>query len=189
MAHKAGYTAVSSHRSGETEDTTIADLAVALNTCQIKTGAPNAGMFSSLLRVIDYIVNEAKEIFALKPMDIEGKDMKPESFDIDVENVFFSYEEKTIIDNLSVHIPARTTTAIVGPSGGGKTTLCHLIARIWDVDKGEVKLGGGKECKGLQYGFPYAEFQFCIPKCVFVLGYHSKQYSLRTAGGFHGTGD
>ncbi len=40
MAHKAGYTAISSHRSGETEDTTIADLAVALNTCQIKTGAP-----------------------------------------------------------------------------------------------------------------------------------------------------
>ena len=37
MAHKAGYTAISSHRSGETEDTTIADLAVALNTCQIKT--------------------------------------------------------------------------------------------------------------------------------------------------------
>mgnify|MGYP002233173491 CR=1 FL=1 len=40
MAHKAGYTAIASHRSGETEDTTIADLAVALNTCQIKTGAP-----------------------------------------------------------------------------------------------------------------------------------------------------
>ena len=43
MAHKAGYTAISSHRSGETEDTTIADLAVALNTCQIKTGAPARG--------------------------------------------------------------------------------------------------------------------------------------------------
>ena len=40
MAHRAGYTAIVSHRSGETEDTTIADLAVALNACQIKTGAP-----------------------------------------------------------------------------------------------------------------------------------------------------
>jgi len=102
----------------------------------------NAGMFSSLLRIIDYIVKDTKDIFELKPMDIEGKDMRPESFDIDVENVSFSYEEKTIIDNLSVHIPAKTTTAIVGPSGGGKTTLCHLIARFWDVDKGVVKLGG-----------------------------------------------
>ena len=88
------------------------------------------------------IVNEAKNIFALRPIDIEGKDMKPDNFDIDVENVSFSYEEKTIIDNLSVHIPEKTTTAIVGPSGGGKTTLCHLIARFWDVDQGEVKLGG-----------------------------------------------
>ena len=102
----------------------------------------NAGMFSSLLRVVDYIVNETRHIFALKPMDIDGKDMIPENFDIDIENVTFSYEERTIIDNLSVHIPAKTTTAIVGPSGGGKTTLCHLIARFWDVDKGEVKLGG-----------------------------------------------
>ena len=50
MAHKAGYTAISSHRSGETEDTTIADLAVALNTCQIKTGAPSRSerFFSSV---------------------------------------------------------------------------------------------------------------------------------------------
>ena len=43
MAHAAAYTAISSHRSGETADTTIADLAVALNTCQIKTGAPARG--------------------------------------------------------------------------------------------------------------------------------------------------
>ncbi len=55
MAHKAGYTAISSHRSGETEDTTIADLAVALNTCQIKTGAPSrterVAKYNQLLRI------------------------------------------------------------------------------------------------------------------------------------------
>ena len=55
MAHKAGYTAVVSHRSGESEDTTIADLAVALNTCQIKTGAPNrserVAKYNRLLRI------------------------------------------------------------------------------------------------------------------------------------------
>lgn len=55
MAHKAGYTAVSSHRSGETEDTTIADLAVALNTCQIKTGAPSrserVAKYNQLIRI------------------------------------------------------------------------------------------------------------------------------------------
>ena len=55
MAHKAGYTAIASHRSGETEDTTIADLAVALNTCQIKTGAPSrserVAKYNQLLRI------------------------------------------------------------------------------------------------------------------------------------------
>jgi enolase len=55
MAHAAGYTAISSHRSGETADTTIADLAVALNTCQIKTGAPSrserVAKYNQLLRI------------------------------------------------------------------------------------------------------------------------------------------
>lgn len=63
MAHKAGYTAISSHRSGETEDTTIADLAVALNTCQIKTGAPSrserVAKYNQLLRIEEQLGSSA----------------------------------------------------------------------------------------------------------------------------------
>ena len=63
MAHKAGYTAISSHRSGETEDTTIADLAVALNTCQIKTGAPSRteriAKYNQLLRIEEQLGGSA----------------------------------------------------------------------------------------------------------------------------------
>ena len=63
MAHSAGYTAVTSHRSGETEDTTIADLAVALNTCQIKTGAPSrserVAKYNQLLRIEEQLGNAA----------------------------------------------------------------------------------------------------------------------------------
>ena len=63
MAHKAGYTAISSHRSGETADTTIADLAVALNTCQIKTGAPSrserAAKYNQLLRIEEELGDSA----------------------------------------------------------------------------------------------------------------------------------
>ena len=62
MAHEAGYTAISSHRSGETEDTTIADLAVALNTCQIKTGAPcrsdRVAKYNQLLRIEEELCQE-----------------------------------------------------------------------------------------------------------------------------------
>ncbi|MBE5866103.1 MAG: phosphopyruvate hydratase [Lachnospiraceae bacterium] len=64
MAHKAGYTAISSHRSGETEDTTIADLAVALNTCQIKTGAPSrserVAKYNQLLRIEEELGESAQ---------------------------------------------------------------------------------------------------------------------------------
>ena len=64
MAHKAGYTAISSHRSGETEDTTIADLAVALNTCQIKTGAPSrserVAKYNRLLRIEEELGSAAQ---------------------------------------------------------------------------------------------------------------------------------
>ncbi|MBQ1265214.1 MAG: phosphopyruvate hydratase [Proteobacteria bacterium] len=74
MAHKAGYTAVTSHRSGETEDTTIADLAVALNTCQIKTGAPSrtdrVAKYNQLLRIEeeldDHAVYPGKAAFNVK---------------------------------------------------------------------------------------------------------------------------
>ena len=63
MAHKAGYTAISSHRSGETADTTIADLAVALNTCQIKTGAPSrserVAKYNQLLRIEEQLGTSA----------------------------------------------------------------------------------------------------------------------------------
>ena len=91
---------------------------------------------------MDVSVDKAQGILDLKPMDIDGQELIPENYDIDLDHVEFSYDKKKIIDGITVHIPERTTTAIVGPSGGGKTTLCHLISRFWDVDSGCVKLGG-----------------------------------------------
>ncbi len=100
------------------------------------------GGFSALIRNVDIIVEQVNKVLSLPPMDIEGKDMKPESMDIELKNVSFAYENKKIIDDISVKIPENTTTAIVGPSGGGKTTLANLMARFWDADEGEVLLGG-----------------------------------------------
>ena len=101
-----------------------------------------AGNYSALLRSVDQAVTKAQNILNLPEMDIDGKDITPENYDIVLENVDFSYENKKIIDNVSLHIPEKTTTAIVGPSGGGKTTLCHLISRFWDVDGGRILFGG-----------------------------------------------
>ena len=101
-----------------------------------------AGNYSALLRNVDLYVGKAQAVLDMPTMDIDGKDIIPSSYDIDVENAEFSYDKRKIIDGISIHIPQHTTRAIVGPSGGGKTTLCHLISRFWDVDKGCVKLGG-----------------------------------------------
>ena len=101
-----------------------------------------AGNYSSLLHVVSVCVDKANAILELDTMDIDGKEIRPQSCDIALEHVSFSYDKRKIIDDVSLSIPQRTTTAIVGPSGGGKSTLCNLIARFWDVDAGRVTLGG-----------------------------------------------
>ena len=112
------------------------------------------GNYSALLRIIDIGVTKASAILALPTMDIEGNQsgvpvlrqaQEPQvegPHTIQATNIDFAYDQRKIIDNISLKIPANTTTAIVGPSGGGKTTFCHLLARFWDVDKGTVTLGG-----------------------------------------------
>ena len=105
-------------------------------------GLEQAGTQSSLLRVVDTCVNQANDILNLPTMDISGAELRPKHHDLRAENIRFSYGEKPIINGVTLDIPERTTTAIVGPSGGGKTTLCHLLSRFWDVDDGRVTLGG-----------------------------------------------
>ena len=101
-----------------------------------------AGNYSALLRIVDVSVERARAILDTPQMDITGEDIQPETRNIRADAVEFSYEKRKVIDGVSLQIPEKTTTAIVGPSGGGKTTLVNLLARFWDVDTGEVTLGG-----------------------------------------------
>lgn len=101
-----------------------------------------AGIYTALLKIIGKGVDLANEITDLPQMDIDGEDIKPANRDIRLENVSFAYENRKIIDNVTLDIKENTTTAIVGPSGGGKTTITSLIARFWDVQEGKVTLGG-----------------------------------------------
>ena len=100
------------------------------------------GSFSSLLRIVDLSVDMVNQVLAIQPMDISGQDIEPKSSRIELRDVSFSYGNKKIIDQVSLTIPEKTTTALVGPSGSGKTTLCNLIARFWDVDQGSISLDG-----------------------------------------------
>ena len=107
-----------------------------------RIAASVTGTLSALVRNINIAVTKANEILDMPPMDIKGEDIVPASHDIELRNIGFSYEQRKIIDGISLKIPEKTTTAIVGPSGGGKTTLANLMARFWDVQEGEVLLGG-----------------------------------------------
>lgn len=123
----------------------------------------SAGSFSTLFRSIDIGVEKANAILNVEPMDIAGKEIVPDSHDIVLEHVDFSYEQKKILDDVSLTIPEKTTAAIVGPSGSGKTTLCNLMARFWDVDGGRVTLGG-VDVKDYSYDSLISNFSFVFQR-------------------------
>ena len=101
-----------------------------------------AGQYSALLRVVDVSVDRAEAILSTPQMELDGEDIEPETRDIAARDLEFSYDRRKILDGVTLEIPEKTTTAIVGPSGGGKTTLVNLLARFWDADSGLVTLGG-----------------------------------------------
>ncbi|MCR5005513.1 MAG: ABC transporter ATP-binding protein/permease [Clostridiales bacterium] len=115
--------------------------------------------FTALMRNINIAVTKTKEILDMPPMDIDGAEFEPSGRDIELRNVGFSYDKKKIIDGVSLRIPEKTTTAFIGPSGSGKTTLCHLMARFWDVQEGEVLLGG-KNVKDYSFDSLMKNFSF-----------------------------
>lgn len=119
----------------------------------------SASSFSALLRVVDVTIDKVNEIMASPQMDLEGEKVEAGNADIEVNNISFSYESRKIIDGISLKIPAKTSLAIVGPSGGGKTTLTNLIARFWDVDAGKITLNG-KNIKKYNYDSLMANFSF-----------------------------
>ena len=102
----------------------------------------SAGSGMAMLRLVGSSIDHANETDAIPQMDEGGNEIRPESHDIMLENVHFSYGKKEILRGITVHLPDKTTTAIVGPSGSGKTTLCNLIARFWDVNQGSIRIGG-----------------------------------------------
>ena len=101
----------------------------------INNGAFLSSLLATQLDRLDYISD-------IPSLDENGKDITISSCDIAFKNVEFGYNERKILKDINLTINAKSSLAIVGVSGSGKTTLCNLIARFWDVQKGEVLLGG-----------------------------------------------
>jgi ATP-binding cassette subfamily B protein len=95
-----------------------------------------------LARKINNELDRLEMIADIPSLDCTDRAFRPGSSDIELRDVTFAYDSRTVIDHVSLTIPQGTTCAIVGPSGSGKTTLCNLIARFWDVQQGDVLIGG-----------------------------------------------
>lgn len=125
----------------------------------------SAGSQITMLQMLAASMDTANSIDSTPVMDEKGTDITPDSDEIVFDNVDFSYKvndahdgghpkgvpcaegslghaDRKILEQVSFTIPSKTMTAIVGPSGSGKTTMCNLIARFWDVDAGEITIGG-----------------------------------------------
>ncbi|MFT3984957.1 MAG: ABC transporter ATP-binding protein [Lachnospiraceae bacterium] len=102
----------------------------------------SAGNMSDQLQMLGASMDKANSIDHTPTMDIDGKVLSPGEASIEFSDVHFSYGGRVVLDDVSFSVPEKTTTAVVGPSGGGKTTLCNLIARFWDADSGRILVGG-----------------------------------------------
>lgn len=83
-----------------------------------------------------------RALFEEKPLPEPSESTAPHGTEIELKDVSFGYGEKEVLHHIDLGLPEKSVTALVGPSGSGKSTITRLIARFWDVNSGEVRLGG-----------------------------------------------
>jgi ATP-binding cassette subfamily B protein IrtB len=102
----------------------------------------HALMFMGELNYMKLGVRRIESLRTTQPLPEPAAPAHLEDFGIDLRHVTFRYRGQPVLHDISLSIPARSLTALVGPSGSGKTTITRLIARFWDVDEGEIRIGG-----------------------------------------------
>ena len=102
----------------------------------------SAGNMADNLQMLGASMDKANSIDDTPVMDIDGAELTTADASVEFQDVSFAYGDRTILDHVSLTVPSGSITAVVGPSGGGKTTLCNLIARFWDVQGGKITVGG-----------------------------------------------
>lgn len=124
------------------EITSVKCLLLLVSSFMIYSGVEMFGSMASIARVIEASLDRLDNVLDMPVLDEQGTDIMPEHFDIELEHVSFSYGGENVIRDVGVKIPEGTTCALVGPSGSGKTTLVSLVARFWDVQEGNIRIGG-----------------------------------------------
>ena len=101
--------------------------------------------YMNSMKMIQYAAQSVNEVLEQPELEDREDQVHPEHFDLRFDHVSFAYhaeDTKKILDDLSFEIPEGSFAALIGPSGGGKSTVAKLISRFWDVSEGEILLGG-----------------------------------------------
>ncbi|MEA1894345.1 MAG: ABC transporter ATP-binding protein [Euryarchaeota archaeon] len=106
------------------------------------TPLQNVGMFAAEMRYMNLSAERITEVMKTSPLPEPEDDIRPDNFNIEFKDVTFRYYDVDVLKRINAAFPVRSITALVGPSGSGKTTVTNLIARFWDVDSGEITIGG-----------------------------------------------
>ncbi len=121
-----------------------------LSSFALFQGIEGMGIFSIFAKMTAQSLERMDMIDNIPVMsDISGKE-ELDQFDISYENVSFAYDSTPVLKGISFNVPEKTTTALVGLSGSGKTTIINLLGRFWDAQQGKIKIGG-KEIRKLSY--------------------------------------
>ena len=122
-------------------------------------GIEGMGIFSIFAKMTAQSLERMDIIDNIPVMsDISGED-ELNQFDISYENVSFAYDSTPVLKGISFNVPEKTTTALVGLSGSGKTTIINLLGRFWDAQQGKIKIGG-KEIQNLSYEYLLRNLSF-----------------------------
>ena len=101
---------------------------------------------ASRFTVMNSCIDRIEELFTVEELSDNGKEILPQigecDNEIEFENVSFGYTDKKVIKDISFKVKKNSMLALVGPSGGGKSTIANLLVRFWDIDKGSIKIRG-----------------------------------------------
>ena len=113
-------------------------------------GIEGMGIFSIFAKMTAQSLKRMDMIDNIPVMSDMSGEEEVNQFDISYENVSFAYDSTPVLKGISFNVPEKTTTALVGLSGSGKTTIINLLGRFWDTQQGKIKIGG-KEIQNLSY--------------------------------------
>lgn len=99
-------------------------------------------VFSNEIKKVQMTVEELQAYLDMPELPEKGQEVQLNNYDVELQNVRFSYEKDEVLHGVSLKLPQGSFTALVGPSGGGKSTVARLISRFYDVSSGGISIGG-----------------------------------------------